>query len=61
VISHFDKSVDQRKQELRIERWHQILRFQRKPNKIQAKILREDIRFNLCFLAVVGGLLYWLF
>ena len=43
MISGFDQNIDARKQAIRLGRWRQILRFKRKPNKIQRAILMEDL------------------
>jgi hypothetical protein len=54
----FDEDIDLRKDRLRIDRWHQILRFQRKPNQIQRQILRESMASNLAVIAVFAAIAY---
>lgn len=60
MISGFDQNIDARKQAIRLGRWRQILRFKRKPNKIQRAILMEDLKINLTTIAIVIAIVYFL-
>ena len=53
-ISDFDRDIDARKKATRIDRWGQILRFKRKPNKIQRAILMEDLRNILIGFGIIA-------
>lgn len=57
----FDRDIDLKKKELRLERWRQILRFQRKPNKLQRQILYEDMVQTWVIIGIIAVVAYALY